>query len=235
MRIYLDLETYRPVKKGSFIREDIILIGLLVETVNGSEAIYEPLENFEREDVERFNGEREILLRFYEYLKKLKTLERNEEECLLEIIGFNNLRFDIPLIVSKTLKHNIVKDVFYSELKKERKNSGEWMHEADFLNKWWHSIFTIDLAQVLLSFNKFYFKGLRLEAMAKILNEKFKCEIKVQETPGLDGEKIAEFFKNGRFEEIEEKNVEDLRLIKDIYHCLKRIARSLFLNSTQAS
>ncbi|MEM0241350.1 MAG: hypothetical protein QXP29_07805 [Candidatus Nezhaarchaeales archaeon] len=215
VRIYLDLETYRPVKEGSFTREDIILIGLLVD---GSEVMYEPLENFELEDVKRFDEEREILLRFYKYLKKILR-----EGYSIEIIGFNNLRFDIPLIVSKTLRHNIVKDVFGSELKEERRITGRYVHSADFINKWWHSIYTIDLAQVLLSFNMFRFKELKLETMAKRLNEKFKCKIEVQEKFNLGGENIAELFKNGRFEEIEKKNIADLRVIRDIYQCLKKI------------
>uniref|UniRef100_A0A7C4DAR6 Predicted 3'-5' exonuclease PolB-like domain-containing protein n=1 Tax=Staphylothermus marinus TaxID=2280 RepID=A0A7C4DAR6_STAMA len=214
VRIYLDLETYRPIEKEAFIGENIILIGLLKDKPGFK---YESFENFELEDKKRFKREKEILKQFYNYLKNLR------ENYNVEIIGFNILRFDIPLIISKSLRHNIVSDVFESELSEKRNILGNYVHEADFINNWWHNMYTIDIAQILLSFNKLYFKKLKLKDMAMKLKEKFNCEIKDLETQSLEGEMIAKLFENKRFDEIREKNKIDLEITRYVYLCLKKI------------
>ncbi|MEM4452943.1 MAG: hypothetical protein QW579_05225 [Desulfurococcaceae archaeon] len=225
-RVYLDLETYRPKDEGSFTDEDIILIGLIVEPVDNlanQKEEYKPFKNFEKEHEKRLQKEKEILKEFYGYLKEL------QKRYYVEIIGFYNLRYDIPLIISKTLKHNIVKDVFDIELKKEGGKAGRSVHDAEFINKWWHEIYTIDLAQLLLPFNNFVFKGLKLEAAVGLSNKVFKCEIETK-TPGLSGKDIVKLFESGLLNEnfneivkkIEEKNKADLKFIKNIYLCLKK-------------
>ncbi|MEM2615046.1 MAG: hypothetical protein QXO15_12615, partial [Nitrososphaerota archaeon] len=85
-RVYLDVETYRPEKELAFTGEDIILIGLLED--EKEKLVF--FKNFERKK------EKEMLKKLYEYLiEKIKNYA-------LEIVGWNILRYDIPLIISKS-------------------------------------------------------------------------------------------------------------------------------------
>lgn len=229
-RIYLDLETYRPEDKGSFTHEDIILIGMIVEPVDdhiNQKEEYKSFKNFEKDTKGRLLKEREILVEFYRYLIELR------KRYSVEVIGFYNLRYDIPLIISKTLRHNIVKEVF------KGRRTCRSVHDAEFISKWWHEIYTIDLAQSLLPFNNFVFKGLKLEAAVGLSNEVFKCGIETR-APGLSGKDVVKLFENLQNEnpneiikKIEEKNKADLELIKNIYLCLKEKYKLIMMQLTE--
>ncbi len=204
-RVYLDVETYRPEKRLDFIGEDIILIGLLPDEDEKEEPIF--FENFERE------REKEVLKELYEYLNK--KLEKNTSA--LEIVGFSILRYDIPLIISKSLKHGVVREVF---------NLGQ-VHEAERLSKFWHNIYIVDLQQILLPLNKMKFKNLSLKNAQQMLSN-LKCKISSQEYE--EGEMIKEWYERQDYDKIREKNKKDLKAIRDIYHCIKNCSqkRNLF-------
>ncbi|MEM2197232.1 MAG: ribonuclease H-like domain-containing protein [Sulfolobales archaeon] len=189
IRIYLDVETYRPEKKLDFTGEDIILVGLLHE--EKEEPVF--FENFERDK------EKEMLEDLYAYLRELDIKH-------VEIIGFNILRYDIPLIISKTLKHGIVKEVL---------EPAEQGHEAELISKFWHDMYIIDLQQVLLPLNNMFFKGLRLDNIPQKLP---KCEIRSQRI--RDGKEIKKWYEMRKYDKIKKKNKEDLMIMRDIYRCI---------------
>lgn len=195
-RVYLDVETYRPEKELAFTGEDIILIGLLED--EKEKLVF--FKNFERKK------EKEMLKKLYEYLiEKIKNYA-------LEIVGWNILRYDIPLIISKSLKHEVIPSQ-HGVVKETLEG-----HPAEILSKFWHDIYVIDLQHVLLPLNNMRFKGLGLENAPEML-DKLNCEIL---SPCIeDGKKIGEWYKNGEHDKIKEKNKEDLRTTREIYQCIR--------------
>jgi hypothetical protein len=93
-------------------------------------------------------SEKEFVREFYEYLENLL-----KEEGIIIVVGFNILRFDIPLIIQKSV---------------------EYRGSLSEFNKLWHDVFTLDLFQIALSFNRMMFKGNgnKLENLATGLREK---------------------------------------------------------------
>jgi len=86
-------------------------------------------------------GERGIVIKFYELLRNLLSKERT-----VWIIGFNILRFDIPLLILKGIQYGI-SSVF--EL--------------------WHRVYVEDERQVLLPLSGFIFKGLNMRIYVNFL------------------------------------------------------------------
>jgi DNA polymerase elongation subunit (family B) len=104
IKIYLDLETYIP--NDAFLDEKIIALGMLIDF--GSSNSIDP-----KDEVKEYNWgdpippsgiwkyietdenttEEEIISRFYQLLEKLNDIKM--------IIGFNILRFDIPLLIQR--------------------------------------------------------------------------------------------------------------------------------------
>lgn len=215
-RIYLDVETWRPDEGQSFVRDDIILIGMLHE----EEEKPRLFENFKKDDEARKDGEREVLKDFYKYLKALK------DGSHVEVVGFGILRFDVPLLIAKSLRHRIVNEVFSEEA---RQADG-----AEFISHFWHEMYVVDLLQALLPFNGMVFKGLNLENAVQRFKE--RCR-EISFVPPKKGGGVAKLFKEGRYEEIKAKNEEDLKATRWLYRCLKeelyKCLRELFKKTGQ--
>lgn len=190
--IYLDLETYRPMENQDFIGEDIILIGILGDDSDQPTFI----DNFKR------TREKDALLQLYKYINSLR------ERYFIQIVGFNILRYDIPLLVAKTLKHGLTREIKLLE--------SPHAHEAEVLGKFWHNILAVDLMQVLLPFNKMRFKGLKLADVIDRL--RVPCDIQV-EFKMLKAD-VRELYEKESYENIKKKNSEDLLAVRELHRCI---------------
>jgi len=117
IKAYLDLETYRPNKNDVFINEKIIAIGILMDFNSSrstsidneikeykfknpipSQGVWEYIETDEK------ISEKDLISRFYDLLESINARDRTI------IIGYNMLRFDIPLLIQRS--HELgVKDI----------------------------------------------------------------------------------------------------------------------------
>jgi hypothetical protein len=196
IKIYLDLETYRP--NDAFLDEKIIALGMLIDF--GSSNSIDP-----KDEVKEYNWgdpipssgiwkyietdenttEEEIISRFYQLLEKLNHIKM--------IIGFNILRFDIPLLVQRG-KELGVKDV----------------KDANFL---FHNTFTVDYFQVCLTLNNMRFNGNKLEDCASKLEQISGQQIPKRVGKGSD---IAQLYKQKKYDEIKDHLYSDLLVIRAI-------------------
>jgi len=187
--IYLDMETYRRGGKA-FVREEIIAIGVLEE---GSS---EP-KIFKVWNGGRMRGEAEVLKEFYEYIMGLGD-PRN-----IIFVGFNILRFDIPLLIQRLARHKVA----------------EKMKRLPQLNHFWNSeVLVVDLMQLTLPLNKMKFKSHTLENIASMLRR--ICP-EIPEPKGR-GSEIPRAYKEGNYAYIEEHLKTDLIIIKEVYSCIRK-------------
>lgn len=110
----------------------------------------------------------------------------------LEVVGFNILRFDIPLLLQKGIKYSI--------------------GSFEELNKLWYDTFTRDYFQVTLLLNNMRFKGLTLEYLAEKIGE---SGVKVPESYGM-GEQVKDWYENTEYGEIIKHLDKDLKIIRII-------------------
>jgi hypothetical protein len=192
MRLYLDIETYRPKKDDAFIDEKIIAIGIIEDWTSYIEC---SSVNDERKISTLYftewehDDERNIICEFYKYLNKLKDSQYKKNR-FLEVIGFNILRFDIPLLIQKGLKYGV--------------------DGIENLNKLWHGTFVKDYFQICLPLNNMMFKNLKLT----LLTDKLKnIGVDIPEPYGLS-ENIAELYNNNRYDEIIKHLETDLSIIR---------------------
>ena len=210
-RIYLDLETYRPDEDGAFIDEKIIAAGLLVDRTPYNEKSIErhipPILYCE------WNG--------FDEKKIISLVERQVEKALKNyrftvVCGYNILRFDIPLLICKSIHHS----------KSEPSKVGRF---------WWEPL-TIDLQQQILASNGNMFKGTNLGNVASIAK-------KLQLNPPdytESGSSIRELYPEKKFKEIEKHLKQDLKIIRwlDLYGIKRlaaqsvRVKRPLFRDTT---
>ena len=190
-RLYLDIETYRKDKRDAFINERIIVIGILEDWSPYSE---ESLSitlgskvNFKVFSEWELRSEETVVRRFYEYLNNLITKSE-----FLVIVGFNILRFDIPLLIQKGVEYGV--------------------GSLSDLNKLWHNTFTIDLFQVALPLNKMLFKGNTLENIA---DKARKYGINIPSTYGR-GEDVPRWYEERKYDEIVKHLKADLKVMRHI-------------------
>jgi DNA polymerase elongation subunit (family B) len=196
VKIYLDLETYRP--NSAFLDEKIIALGMLMEFgYNDSMDPKDEVKEYHWGDPIPSSGiwkyietdenttEEEIISRFYQLLEKLNDIKI--------IIGFNILRYDIPLLVQRG-KELGVKDV----------------KDANFL---FYDAFTVDYFQVCLTLNNMRFKGNRLE----------NCASKLEQLSGKQipkrvgrGSAISELYEQKNYDEIKDRLYSNLLVIRAI-------------------
>ncbi|RLG15984.1 hypothetical protein DRN63_04740 [Nanoarchaeota archaeon] len=174
--LYLDTETL-----GTSIKDNK-LIAIGVSTVNGDRKIWKEWEL----------GERSIVEEFHNFLEKL-----NPEEQTVWIIGFNVLKFDIPLLLHKVVEFNM---------------------DATKYFELWHHCYIEDERQVLLPLNDFRFKNLKAERVYKALRKIFKDEIsrgdiRVREIK-YSSEEIPEFYKKREYDKIIEHLSSDLDFLE---------------------
>lgn len=200
VRLYIDLETYRPKKEDAFVDEKIILAGILADETPNLEASLEtkvePVLFREWEGID----EKTIVKRLHDHVKGALDTYRFTVIC-----GFNILRFDIPLSLCKSVEHSLGK------------------HEVN--NKMWHDCFIIDYFQGLLVANDYRFKGLALENIMNVAKN-----FGLQPPPiDKKGEAIKELYEHGRWKEIEKHNEQDLNAVRwlDLFGAKRLIEISL--------
>jgi DNA polymerase elongation subunit (family B) len=123
VRLYLDLETYRPRKEGSFVEERIILSGLLIdENPYQEDSLKESIEPIL---ISEWDGlsECEIVRKVQDQVRKALSSHRFAVIC-----GFNILRFDIPLLICRCVQYSLDKH--------------------DVIAKMWNDCFIIDFFSI---------------------------------------------------------------------------------------
>ncbi len=185
-RLYLDIETYRS-SNGAFIDEKIIAIGIIEETISQNASSQGLPSHFFLEW--NSGSEEKVVHNFYHYLQdKIKG-----NKCI-EVVGFNILRFDIPLLTQKGAKYRI--------------------DELEKLNSLWHNTFAIDFAQIFLPYNGLRFKNLSLSNLVKFAKEK---GIEITE-PHRRGVEVKQLYEEKKYDEIEKHLKADLQAIFTISH-----------------
>lgn len=200
VRLYLDLETYRPKKEGSFIEERIISGGLLIdETPYQEDSLKEGIDPLL---ISEWNGltECEIVRNVQDQVREAWMHHRFAVVC-----GFNILRFDIPLLICRCVQYQLGKH--------------------DEIAKMWNNYFTIDYFQQLLVANKNFFKGFSLDKIVEV-SKKLGLNPPSYST---SGSAVKEFYDQGRHEEIEDHLKQDLMIVRwlDLYGAKRLIETSV--------
>ncbi|MEM3697427.1 MAG: hypothetical protein QXQ94_08020 [Candidatus Bathyarchaeia archaeon] len=200
VRIYLDLETYRPRKEDAFVDEKIICCGLLVD-----EAPYCEDSLKEKGELILFSewnelDERAIVAKVHEFVAEMQKGHRFTVIC-----GFNILRFDVPLLICKAVQHSLGKHEVFSKI--------------------WNDCFTIDYFQQLLVANDNQFKGLTLENIVKVAK---RVNLKPPKY-SKPGRAVKDLYEAKKFREIEKHLEQDLRIVRwlDLYGARKLIEISV--------
>ncbi len=190
VRIYLDLETYRPKKENAFTDEKIIIIGVLKDETRFEETNL-PIEPSHTILSEKSEGSEKHMV---------ETLQSFVRDALAThrftlVVGFNILRFDIPLLISKGTQMGL--------------------GSSDTLTQFWHNTFTIDYFQLLLPANGMQFKELSFPNIVRVSQELGL------NPPGIVGqsEDIAGLYENGKLDEITAHMMQDLKIVRwlDLY------------------
>lgn len=173
--------------------------------------IYLDIETFSPKDQFQIDDSKIISIQYKDVngtFKILKEWESNESEILknfyeylksfqkkenIMIIGHNILRFDIPMLLHRMILHGI--------------------DTSPNLIDFFHNIFIVDSMQCLLPFNQFKFKGLGSEELAK--------KLKIRE-PKHKNTEIANFYRERRFDKIEEHIMSDIIFIEDLWWILRK-------------
>jgi hypothetical protein len=128
-------------------------------------------------------SEREVIRKFYKELRMY-----SEQRAM--VIGFNILRFDIPILSFKGVHYRVC--------------------VAQKIYDLWHKLFTIDYRQVALPLNGMMFKGLTLAYLVKLLRERGVINVPEREECVV----VKELYKRRDFREIEEHLTTDLEIIR---------------------
>ena len=196
MRLYIDVETYRPRKEEAFTREKIIAIGILEDwtpyTPDSSKIWDEPdvrLHYFTEWELEE---ESRVVSQFYDYLGGLIRDWKNRRIDFINVVGFNILRYDIPLLTQKGIEYNVA--------------------GLAELNKLWYDAYTIDYFQTTLPFHDMRFKELNI----KYLVEKAENNgIDVPEPFG-SGRDVKDWYENKEYDKILKHLEMDLKIVRVI-------------------
>lgn len=190
VKLYFDVETYRPQGRGAFTEEKVIAIGVLEEQPSDEEASFKLFTEW------KTGSEKAAVGEFYRYLKALTGNDT------VIVVGYNILRFDIPLLVQKGVEHGV--------------------GSLPELNKLWYNTYVIDLLQVTLPLNHMRFKGHSLEE----LSEKARSIALDIPEPYGKGADVAEWYEEGKYDEIEEHLKRDLGIIRAIDTYLVALIRA---------
>jgi len=214
MRLYLGVETYRPEKAGAFTQERVIAIGALLRHPL---AITSRCNEFDADYVLftewKSGGELNLISEFYEWFTKLVQEFRNvQSDEKLVIIGFNILRFDIPLLIQKGVEYDIGSKYCIKSIAK--------------LNELWHNTHTIDYQQVALPYYNLPGKS-KFPSLADLIEAARKTGINVPELYG-SGEDVKEWYKNEKYNEIEKRLRTKLNVLCIIDSNFKFILESLY-------
>ena len=185
VRLYIDLETYRPNREDAFVDERIISAGILLDNTPYHESSLhdeiKPLLFSEWDGL----SENQILSQVESLIKDTLNRYRFTVVC-----GYNILRFDIPLLVCKS-QTNVNRDL-------------------NRLSKMWYDCFAIDLMQQILLLNGNLFRGTSLGNVVSVSN---KLSLDPPEYTS-SGASIKELYDARRYKEIEEHLVQDLNILR---------------------
>ncbi|MHA1973977.1 MAG: hypothetical protein ACTSW1_13345 [Candidatus Hodarchaeales archaeon] len=185
VRIYLDLETYRPDENGAFIDEKIITAGLLVDKTsynkNSLRTIIPPIIFSE------WNGynEQKIISLVEKQIKKALKSYRFTVVC-----GYNILRYDIPLLICKSMKYT--------------------NNDPSIQGRLWWDPLSIDLQQQVLVLNNNMFKGTTLGNVVQKAKQ-LKLNPPEYHEPGYA---MRELYPSKQYKEIEKHLIQDLRIVR---------------------
>jgi hypothetical protein len=141
-RIYLDLETYRPDNDGAFVDERIIAAGLIVDkTPPHSSSLSQHIPPIVFAEWKGHDEKKIVDL-------VLKHVNKSLRESRTEISGFNILRFDIPMLICKSV------ELLGMEPRKAAR-------------QWWDPL-SSDLQQQVLTINNGRFKGTGLGNVVRV-------------------------------------------------------------------
>jgi hypothetical protein len=185
VRIYLDVETDRPNIREAFIREKIISAGILIDrTPYNQTSLKEIIEPIIFSSWSGYT-EDEIVKKVVDIIRT--SLQTNRFTVL---VGFNLLRFDIPLLICKSLCNTI--------------------EEKAELSKMWYDCFSIDIMQQMLLLNNNRFKGCSVFNIVRVCRE-LGLNPPSYESRGSD---ISDMCKNKEYEKIEHHLIQDLNLAR---------------------
>jgi len=203
VRLYIDVETYRRRDEDAFVNEKVIAIGVLEDktryTPESSSIWNEGNVAFKFFTEWEYNDERELILAFYEYLRGLVKQRREKKISFLNVVGFNILRFDIPLLVEKGFEHG----------------AGSIAE----LNKLWHDTHTIDYLQASLPLNEMRFKDLSLRNLAERAR---RAGVEVPEAYGTGGD-VKKWYENREYDKIIKHLKADLKITRIVDLNYKRV------------
>ncbi len=198
VRIYLDLETYRPKDEGAFTDERIIVVGGVKDEspfAEGSLKIEPSLTVYSEWND---GSERQILARLFSFLTEALSAHR-----FTVLAGFNILRFDIPLLVARSVQLGL--------------------GQVDALSKLLHNTYTLDYFQQLLPANNNLFKGMTLPTIVRVSRE---LGLNPPESFAQSGD-IKEFYESKRYDDIVNHMMQDIKIVRwlDLFGA-KRLLRS---------
>jgi hypothetical protein len=200
VRLYLDLETYRPRKEGSFVEEKVIASGLLID-----ETPYQ--EDSLKESVDP------ILLTEWSGLDECGIVGKLQDQVKTSmmnhrftvICGFNILMFDVPLLICRCVQHSLAK--------------------LDEVSKMWNDSLIIDYSQQLLVANMNLFKGTSLPRIVEV-SEKLGLNPPAH---SHGGNAVKDLYDQGKYAMIEEHLKQDLNVLRwiDLYGARRLIETSM--------
>jgi len=190
VRLYIDLETYRPNVDEAFINERIISAGIIVDRTSYHE------RSLKRDVEPTLYSEWDGLDEKAIVSEVERTIRMTcSEHRFTTVVGFNILRFDVPLLVAKSGRAS---------------QSG-----LEYISKMWHDCFAIDLMQQLLVANWNSFKG---AGLSNVVSTAIRLGLNPPDYT-TSGAMVKDLYEGGDYEGIETHLRQDLRIIRwlDLY------------------
>ena len=197
MKLYLDIETNRPHKDSDFIEEEIIVVGVIEDLDDQTKRFkFFPLWDTE------INNEGKLVREFYKYLGNVRKHAKKQDKTVV-IVGFNILRFDMPLLIQKGFEYKI--------------------DSLNRLNKFWHDMIVINYEQASLPFYSMRFKDLRLDTL---IGKAKAIGLNIEERYG-SGKDVVKWFKNKEYDKIIKHLKADLEAVRVIDQHYRRFYSTL--------
>jgi len=190
VRLYLELETYRPNVEDAFINERVITAGLAVDR----SAYHE--RSLKRDVDPALYSEWDGLDEKAIVSEVERTVRRVcGEHRFTTVVGFNILRFDVPLLVAKSGRAS---------------QSG-----LEYISKMWYDCFAVDLMQQLLVANMGSFKG---AGLSNVVSTAIRLGLNPPDYP-TSGARVKDLYEAGDYGGIEAHLRQNLRIVRwlDLY------------------
>lgn len=193
------METFRPAKNRAFVDEKVIAIGVLEDWTPYDEASLNRECEFRIFSEWDLGNEKSVIESFYNLFKDLLS-----DAYFLTVVGFNILRFDIPLLKQKGAEYGVA--------------------PLPELNNLWYSAGMMDFFQAALPIRNMRFKGNNLRNLLDLAR---KVGIRVEVDTYGTGEDVAQWYMKGEYREIEKHlkaDVEALRVL-DLTQSIPKILK----------